>query len=231
MSVQVPYKSGVIKLLIFDLDGTLIDSAPDIIATVNGLMARRNLPSLPDDEITAAIGEGLRALVHKLFPEAKEGTPFKADLDREFLELYHLNMVKRTKPFSGVEEFLTDCPWKVAIVTNKTKALTDEMLAILKLDRFPWVRVFGADSLAQRKPHPLPLQEAMRAAGVEPHETLMIGDGIPDMAAAKAARVRAIAVEFGYLPKETLLALGATHTLPSYKDLKNLITKLNSAAE
>jgi 2-phosphoglycolate phosphatase len=215
------------RLLIFDLDGTLIDSAADIVTTVNTLMDQRGRPQLPTEEIVASIGEGLRALVYNLFPESHVDAKFQAQLEAEFQEVYGKNLLLQTRVFAGVTEFLRKWPHTIAIVTNKNEVFAHQLAHNLDgLKQFQWLRVFGADSLPERKPHPLPLQEVMRIAGVTCAETVMIGDGTPDMRAAEAAGVHSVAIEFGYTAIDKLRAAGASASLASYADLPRILQSL-----
>ena len=211
------------ELIIFDLDGTLIHSAPDIVVTTNELMRRRGQKPLEDAIIVDAIGEGLMQLVYDCFPDARGD---QAQLDQiafDFAEVYESNLLKLTKTFEGIERILEEIEQansqKIAIVTNKRMKWTDETLKGLKLDRFPWVRVYGSDSLAERKPHPLPLFEVMKAAGVNPNQTVMVGDGLPDMKAAVRAGVHGIGCAYGYCSAEKLTAAGASLIIQSPHDL------------
>lgn len=217
----------MIKLLIFDLDGTLIDSAPDIIATTNQLMRMRDKPPLPPERVVAAIGEGLKQTVFSLFPETHSDPEALGQLEEDFFRCYENNLLNATRVFPGVEKFLAHngSHRKISIVTNKYESLTHQVLKGLELNRHDWVRVFGADSLPSRKPDPLPLIETMRAANVDRTETLMIGDGIPDMIAARRAGVHSVAIEFGYTSLDILNAQGASLTLRSYDDLDDVIRK------
>ena len=208
-----------LKLVIFDLDGTLIDSAADIVDTTNELLRLYGEPELPAATVVTAIGEGLKQLIHSCFPKLAKDAAAVRKIDRDFYELYRANMMRKTEVFPGVREFLSTTPYRTAIVTNKYEDLTHVTLEKLELHRHPWVKIFGADSLAHKKPHPLPLQEAMKAAGVSPAETVMVGDGLPDMGAAKAAGVRALACEYGYCAAEKLVAAGASATVKSPWDL------------
>ncbi len=211
------------KLIIFDLDGTLIHSAPDIVVTTNQLMLRRGRKPLEASVVTDAIGEGLMQLVYDCFPEARGDQRQLDTIALEFAEVYELNLLKLTKTFDGVEKFLEEIEnaetLKMAIVTNKRSKWTEVTLKGLKLDRFNWVRVYGSDSLAERKPHPLPLLEAMKAAGVEPENTVMVGDGLPDMRAAVRAGVHAIGCAYGYCSAEKLVGAGASVVIQSPHDL------------
>ncbi len=217
-----------LKLLIFDLDGTLMDSAPDIINTVNGLMKDRGRSPLPDSQIVAAIGEGLKSTIFKLFPDCHGNAEAMESLENDFIEHYEANLTKLTQPYPGLIQFLEghSPQINIAIVTNKYARLAKHLISKGPLAKFPWVVIFGADSLAARKPDPLPLLEVMKIAGARPHETVMIGDGTPDMRAGIAAGVKVIACEFGYTAIETLRAAGATTSLQNYGALPEVLREL-----
>lgn len=225
--------SRFIELVIFDLDGTLIHSAPDIVATTNELMHRRNRPLLSETVIVNAIGEGLMELIYNCFPDVKDDRAEIELITRDFARVYEENLLKRTTIYDGVLQFLDEAstgsrPRKVAIVTNKRIAWTRKTLAGLKLDRFPWVKVFGADSLSERKPHPLPLLEVMKAAGLGPERTVMVGDGLPDMRAAGRAGVPAIGCTYGYCSAEKLTNAGASYLIESPFGLNSALEKVET---
>jgi 2-phosphoglycolate phosphatase len=225
---MAPIHNHSIKLAIFDLDGTLIDSAPDIVDTTNSLLRQYGEPELPEATIVSAIGEGLRQLIHSCFPRLATDEEAIRKIDRDFYKHYRANMVKKTVVFPGIHEFLESSPYKIAIVTNKFEDLTHLTLAKLELNRYPWVKVFGADSLPEKKPHPLPLLKVMEAASVTASETVMIGDGLPDMGAAKAAGIRSLACEYGYCAAEKLIAAGATSTVKFPQELAQALLLLRS---
>lgn len=212
-----------VQLIIFDLDGTLIHSAPDIVVTTNELMQRRGCELLEEKIIIDAIGEGLMQLVYDCFPHARGNQKELDSIALEFAEVYELNLLKLTKIFEGIEKFLDEIEKenlrKIAIVTNKRIRWTEKTLKGLNLDRFSWVRVYGSDSLAERKPHPLPLFEVMKAAGVKPQQTVMVGDGLPDMKAAVRAGVHGIGCAYGYCSAEKLIEAGASLIIQSPHDL------------
>ena len=215
------------QLLIFDLDGTFIDSAPDIVTTVNTLMLERGREPLPVPQIVAAIGEGLKQMVFGLFPETHSDPVLLEELERHFFKLYEENLLIKTRTFSGVEKFLESATdYRIAVVTNKHERLARKVMEGLGLMRFPWLRIFGADSLPNRKPDPLPLLEVMRIAEVSRRETVMIGDGIPDMIAARRAGVHAIGIAFGYTKPEVLNAQGASLLLDTYDQLAIVLEDL-----
>lgn len=214
-------------LLIFDLDGTLIDSAEDISSALNKTLQFYGKPTLPYETIVAHIGEGLRQLIADFFPEHKHSAPEQYQhIHQRFLQTYEDEMYNTTKTFPGVMDFLQQYPGPKGIVTNKNQEPTHKIVRHLGLDSIPWVGVFGADTFSERKPHPLPLQEMMKRAGRSATTTFMIGDGLPDMKAAQAAGVGAIAVEFGYSKLEILQKYDPVATLPGYAGLHNLVLEL-----
>ncbi len=219
-----------IDLVIFDLDGTLIDSAPDIVATTNKVLLQRGRPALPDAQIVAAIGEGLKQLLYSCFPDLIDNEEEIAKLDREFYKIYRRNLIAQTTVFAGVQEFLSATSSKIAIVTNKYEDLALESVEKLGLAKYPWLKIFGSDSLPERKPHPLPLLEVMRAAGVSAENTVMVGDGLPDMRAAQAAGVHALACEYGYCAAEKLTAAGASSLLKSPWHLNEALDAISRLA-
>lgn len=218
-----------IELVIFDLDGTLIHSAPDIVTTVQELLRRRGRPSLEDQVIVDAIGEGLMQLVLDCFPESRGNDTELEEISKSFELVYEEHLLNQTHVFPGVFEFLDEYLknplHQVAIVTNKRIRWTKKTLTGLGLDRIPWTQVFGADSLPERKPHPLPLLEVMRTAGVSREKTVMVGDGFPDMGAASRAGVHAIGCPYGYCNAEKLTKAGASLLIQSPHNLAQALSE------
>ncbi|MGZ3772903.1 MAG: HAD family hydrolase [Bdellovibrio sp.] len=215
-------------LLVFDLDGTLIDSAPDIIVAVNRTLAHHGKNKLNDDVIVSHIGEGLKKLIADLFLEENLDPDKIIELEMEFLRIYDEEMLKRTKIFDGVEEFLTNYSGPISIVTNKNEGPAKTILKHLGLDKFPWAHIFGADSLEERKPSPVPLKTVMKLTGHEPHNTFMIGDGIPDVLSALRAGVPSIAIGFGYTATSLLKEYDPKGVLQHYHELPRLLSKLSN---
>lgn len=215
-------------LLVFDLDGTLIDSAPDIVVAVNRTLKNNKKNILADDIIIAHIGEGLKKLIADIFMDDDLDPGKLIELEMEFLRNYEEEMFTRTAIFPGVEQFLTDYQNQgpMAIITNKNETPAKAILKHLGLNRFPWVNVFGADTLDERKPSPLPLQTMMKLAGHTPQNTFMIGDGIPDVLSALRAGVPSIAIGFGYTARHLLEEYDPRGVLSHYKDLPALLSKL-----
>lgn len=213
-------------LLVFDLDGTLIDSAPDIVTAMNRTLQNNGKTALSDAKIISHIGEGLKKLLADLFMEANPSSEMLSALETEFLHHYETEMFNKTTVFAGVEDFLEVYQGPIAIITNKNEAPARQILEHLGLGRFPWVDIFGADTLAERKPSALPLRTMMAKAGHEAHSTLMIGDGIPDMVSAQNARVASIAINFGYTHPDILKKYDPRASLGHYKELSSLIRQI-----
>ncbi|WP_413943883.1 HAD family hydrolase [Bdellovibrio sp. HCB-162] len=213
--------------LVFDLDGTLIDSAPDIVVAVNRTLKNHGKKTLSDEVIISHIGEGLKKLIADLFMGDNLEPAQITDLEMEFLRIYESEMFNRTQIFPGVEDFLGSYQGPMAIITNKNERPAKAILKHLGLDRFPWVNVFGADTLEERKPSPLPLQTMMKLVGHTPENTFMIGDGVPDVLSALRADVPSIAIEFGYTSMELLQKYEPRGVLSHYRELPELLQKLS----
>ncbi|ASD65050.1 HAD family hydrolase [Bdellovibrio bacteriovorus] len=217
-------------LLVFDLDGTLIDSAPDIIVAVNRTLANHSKPTLSDELIIAHIGEGIKKLIADLFKDDSLEPADIIALEMEFLKTYEEEMLQKTRIYPGVEDFLSRYQGPMGIITNKNEIPAKVILKHLGLDKYPWVNVFGADTLEERKPSPLPLRTMMKLAGRLPGNTLMIGDGIPDMVSAQKAGVASIAIGFGYTATPLLEKYEPLAVLEHYQDLSALVERISVRA-
>lgn len=217
-------------LLVFDLDGTLIDSAPDIITAVNRTLANHSKPILSDATIISHIGEGIKKLIADLFKNDNLDPGDIIGLEMEFLRTYEEEMLNKTRIYPGVENFLSQYQGPIAIITNKNEEPAKAIINHLGLNRFPWVNIFGADTLEERKPSPLPLRTMMKLAGRLPSNTLMIGDGTPDMLSAQRAGVGSIAIGFGYTAPHILEKYEPLAVLDHYQDLSALLAKITQEA-
>jgi N-acetyl-D-muramate 6-phosphate phosphatase len=191
--------SGPIKAVLFDLDGTLLDTAHDFMDALNALRAEERLEPLPFEKVRCQVSHGGHALVRLGFgtlePDAHEAMRMR------LLTIYRRQLAKHTRLFAGGDEMLRDLEsrglhW--GIVTNKPGWLTAPLLVEMGLDSRARAVVSG-DTLAVRKPHPEPLLHAAAAMGVTPGECVYIGDAERDMQAAQAAGMYALIAGFGYL--------------------------------
>lgn len=188
-----------LRAILFDLDGTLLDTAPDMIGALNSLRRENDLSPLPEESLRASVSHGSSRLVHLGFPDA-DAQRFTA-LQRRFLDIYGSQISARTRLFEGMQSVLEDLPTRglaLGIVTNKPAGLTEALLYNLNL-RARFACVVSGDTLAERKPHPLPMLHAARLAGVAPDDCIYVGDAERDVQAAHAAGMQALVAAYGYL--------------------------------
>ncbi|MFZ3230960.1 MAG: HAD hydrolase-like protein [Pseudobdellovibrio sp.] len=211
-----------LPLLIFDLDGTLIDSAADIHLALNQMLAKYNCSSVDFPTLVSHIGDGLTKLIHDFFPEYPINSSGNIEKVNEFLTIYETNIVLHTRLYPGVLDFLQNYNGAKAIITNKNILPAIAILKHFSLHDLPWVDIIGGDSLAERKPSPLPLRHVMKKANFTPPNTWMIGDGRPDMQSGHAAGCIKVAVHYGYSTPEELNIYEPNHILKNFSDLKRL---------
>jgi phosphoglycolate phosphatase len=212
------------RLLVFDLDGTLVDSLPDLGAALNRLMAARGLPDFAPKEIAAMIGDGTKILVGRAFA-ARGRASTTADLDT-FLADYTAHAAVATRPYPGVTKTLAtlrQAGWRFAICTNKTVAATKVVLKALDLESW-FDAIGGGDSFAAHKPDPAHLVGTIAAAGGRIEDAIMTGDHANDVAVAKAVGIPAIFAAWGYGAPG--MAAGATATAQHFTDLQTLAPQL-----
>jgi N-acetyl-D-muramate 6-phosphate phosphatase len=188
-----------LKAVLFDMDGTVLDTAPDMAAALNTLRAEEELAPLAYDVVRSAVSHGAARVVKSGFPDAADEE--FADLQRRFLDIYRGALSGGTRLFPGmgqVLDALTARRLKAGIVTNKAGWLTEPLLEQLGL-RSRFDCVVSGDTLAERKPHPLPLLHAAKLAGVLPGECIYVGDAERDVQAAHSAGMVALVANYGYL--------------------------------
>ncbi len=189
-----------IRCVLFDLDGTLIDSALDLALAADEMRVARGLPSLPAAVYRASAGSGARGMLAVAFGLTPHHQDFAA-LREEFLDRYERRLTRLTRPFEQVEELLATLNHRgVAwgVVTNKHRRFTLPLTATMPMFRRAGVIVSG-DSTPYSKPHPTPILEAMRQLDVEAGDCLYVGDDERDMLAGRAAGVATVAASYGYL--------------------------------
>lgn len=211
----------------FDLDGTIFDTAKGIANAFNRLMAERDEEPIDENLITAHIGTGLRDLLTKIDAATAHRLGEIQKLEADFLRHYSQNFLEESVLYPGIIEFLRECPQEIAIVSNKSEYYIRELVAKTELRQFPWRRIIGGNTLPTKKPHPQPLLEVIREVGSKPENALMIGDGLPDMLAADRAGVKSVAVDFGYTPISQLIQSGAHATISHFRELPKVIRFLS----
>ncbi|WP_296818065.1 HAD-IA family hydrolase [Brevundimonas sp.] len=219
--------SGV--TLAFDLDGTLVDTAPDLIGTLNVMLGERDLPHVPLASARHLVGRGARVMLEHGFQEA--GAEFShqeapALLD-QFIDLYLARIAQESRPFEGVVETLDHFAGEGAnlvVVTNKLTRLSAALLDALDLThRFAFVA--GPDVVSARKPSGAHLREAVLTAGGDPARCLMVGDSAPDVACARALGAPVVLVGFGYT-ETAAEELGADAVISAFDELPAVVADL-----
>ena len=201
--------------VLFDLDGTLIDSAPDLGGAGNDLRERRGLPALPLTDFRPMTGAGARGMLGVALQVTPEHPEFEA-LKHEYLAIYEARMTRLTRVFEDMAPVLdaldaAGLPW--GIVTNKHSRFAVPVVEAAGLAQRSRVLVCG-DTTPHAKPHPEPLLEAARRMGVDPARCLYVGDDLRDIQAGQAAGMGTVAVVWGYLGQgEPIEAWGADHLI------------------
>jgi phosphoglycolate phosphatase len=218
--------------IVFDLDGTLIDTAPDLIDTLNIVFAREGLPSVPYETARTLIGGGARAMIVRGL-EAEGRTVLPAELERlfrDFLAHYSEHIADRSRPFPGLTDALDALAVngsRLAVCTNKLEHLSVLLLKQLGLaHRF--AVICGQDTFGVQKPDPEVLRRTIAAAGGTLRNAIMIGDSLTDIRTARAADVPVIAVDFGYTDRP-LSELGPDRIISRFTDLPLAVAELFAA--
>ena len=214
------FRAGI-RAVLFDLDGTLIDSAPDLAGAANRLRELRGLPPVPYAQLRPLVGTGARGMIGGAFGLGPGDAEFEALRDK-FLALYERGLLQQTAVFDPMVPVLqaleaAGLPW--GIVTNKAERFTHPVVRGLGLDRRAGAVVCG-DTTPHAKPHPAPLLEAARRIGVAPEACVYVGDDLRDVQAGRAAGMATLAAAWGYLGQgEAIEAWGADALLESPAEL------------
>ena len=210
--------------LLFDLDGTLVHSLPDMAGALNTLLEELALPLLDIDQVRLMIGDGIPALVHRaLEAEGRAAAALElaeAEIVLRFRRHYRARLTRETRPYPGVVETLSrlrDGGWAMAVCTNKAEAPAREILDDLGLARF-FDGVAGSDTYAAPKPAADPLLGLAEVLGRPSAETVMVGDSPADVGAARNAGMPVVAVSYGYR-KVSAEELGADVLIDRFDDL------------
>jgi phosphoglycolate phosphatase len=188
--------------IVFDLDGTLVDTAPDLIDTLNFTLKQHGLPIVPYDEARPLIGGGAKTMIGRaLILEGRSATTADVDaLYSPFVAHYAEHIADRSKPFPGVLpalDRLAAAGHRLAVCTNKLERLAKRLLDALDLSGH-FAAICGQDTFSVQKPDPRMFRATVARAGGEPARAIMVGDSVTDIRTARAANVPVVAVDFGY---------------------------------
>ena len=219
-------------VIVFDLDGTLIDTAPDLVAALNVVFAREGLPPVPYAAARNLIGGGARTMIMRgIEAEGRVIAPSEIDrMFKDFIAHYAEHIADDSRPFpglSGALDALDAGGYRLAVCTNKLERLSILLLKQLGLaERFAFI--CGQDTFGMQKPDPEVLRRTVAAVGGSLQNTIMIGDSINDIRVARAAGVPVIAVDFGYTD-QPVSELGPDRVISDFSQLPAALTELCAA--
>ena len=216
----IPFETD---LIIFDLDGTLIDSSDDIAWSANKTLLHMGHKGMDLEAIKEGIGWGVKSLLEKLMPDEM---PERINAAREkFLEYYWGHLTVKTVLYPGVTETLTyfkRSNKKMAVVTNKPIRFTERVLEELTVSKF-FMMALGGDSLANRKPHPEPVEKVITTLGAEKERTTLVGDSAIDCETGKKAGIVTIGAEYGFRGRKELEEAGFDFIIKEFSELKRVL--------
>ena len=215
------------RAVVLDLDGTLVDTAPDLAQATNHLLAENGRRAVTLDEIRSLVGQGARKLIRRGF--ALTGEDLAEDrvepLFEQFIDYYGRHISERSRPFPGAVALLERCREsgiRLAVCTNKLEGLSLKLLGDLDLSGY-FSAVVGADTMGIAKPDPAPYREAVRRAGASVAGSLMVGDSGTDVLLARAVGVPVIAVSFGYSDRP-VAEFAPDHLVDHFDDIWPLVS-------
>ena len=209
-------------LAIFDLDGTLIDTAPDLIESLNHAIAAEDLAPFDVQDTQKLVGRGVKVMIERAFEQrntALDAATFDACFDR-FTEHYRAGIPGRSRPYPGITaalDRLREDGFSLAVCTNKREIFTLPLLEALNLSHY-FETITGGDTFTFRKPDPRHILETVARAGSTPQNAVMVGDSSNDINAAKGAEIASIAVTFGYADRP-VAEMGADRVIDDFAQL------------
>ncbi len=217
-------------MILIDVDGTLVDSVPDLAYCVDAMLQQLGLPPRGEAAVRNWVGNGVQRLVERALTGALDGMPDARDFERAFpifLDLYAANTSQRSVLYPGVRETLTQLRsrgYPLGCVTNKAAQFTEPLLADLGIAGYFSIVVSG-DTLPVRKPDPGPLLHAAAHFGTSPEASLMVGDSVSDVQAARAAGFQIICMSYGYNHGEDIRAAHPDAVVDTMTEILPLLEK------
>ncbi len=218
------------KMILIDVDGTLVDSVPDLAYCVDEMMQALDRPAHGEEKVRDWVGNGVERLVRRALVGRLDGEPDEADFQRAypiFLELYAENTSKRSLLYPGVQEgldYLQSKGFSLGCVTNKAAQFTNPLLKDLGVWDYFGIVIAG-DTLPKKKPDPMPLLHAAEHFGVKPIDALMIGDSVSDVKAARAAGFNIVCMSYGYNHGQDIRLAEPDAVIDSMVELSGLLEK------
>lgn len=219
------------QMILIDVDGTLVDSVPDLAYCVDEMMRQLGMPERGEARVREWVGNGVERLVRRALINQLDGEPDDELFHRAYplyLELYSENTSKRSQLYPGVLEglnYLQASGYKLGCVTNKAACFTEPLLQDLGIhDRFSII--ISGDTLTKKKPDPEPLLHAARFFGVMPEQAMMIGDSVSDVKAARAAGFQIVCMSYGYNHGVDIREAHPDAVIDSMAELRSLLEKV-----
>jgi len=221
-----------VRCVMFDLDGTLVDSAPDIAISMNKMLQQLNFPTRELAQVRDWMGNGAARLIKRALTGQVDGEPaeklFKQALQL-FFDIYEQNINIESTMYSGALEGLTELreqSYILACVTNKPRRFTPPLLKAFEMDSLFDYLICG-DDLSVKKPDPLVLQTILKQTRLGPLQAVMVGDSASDIKAARAANMKSFCVRYGYHQGKGVDALGADYIIDSIVEVPHLLSQVN----
>ncbi len=215
----------MITTLIFDLDGTLLNTIKDLALSCNAILKKYNFPEHTEDEYRYFVGNGMTKLVERALPETQRTPEYIAQFREEFINYYYQHKEDHTQPYADIRETLAQLQekgYKLAVASNKIDAAVQELIHQF----FPDIKfnaVFGQRDNIHPKPDPAIIKNILETLHSQPSETLLFGDSATDMLTAINAGIKGIGVQWGFRTKEELLLNGATYTIKYPKQIFEIL--------
>ena len=210
-----------IKLILFDLDGTLVDTKEDITTALNYALKRYGIQEITVQDTVKMVGEGITRLIEKVLGDEKLG--MRDEIIRRFIEYYSEHLADYSREYPSVRVTLDQLSsYKKAVISNKRESLSEELLNKLDLLKY-FNLIVGSDTTSERKPSPVPVLYVMEKLDIKKEESILVGDSSYDIESGKKAGIKTVAVTYGYRERKYLR--DADYMIDSLKDLADVIKR------